>query len=58
MPLTSVSNSYLSQLTAAEKDPAKTPPSASQPSNSASPQQDSIQLSPAGLAALNSPENH
>jgi hypothetical protein len=51
-PLTSVSDSYLSQLTAAEKDPAKKNPATSTPSAEPTPQQDSISLSAAGLAAL------
>jgi hypothetical protein len=49
----SVANSYLSQVSAAEKDPLKKNP-ATAPSQPASPtpQSDSISLSAAGLAAL------
>jgi hypothetical protein len=53
VPLSSVTNSYVNQLSAAEKDPLKKNP-ATQPSqpSSPAPQQDSITLSAAGMAAL------
>jgi hypothetical protein len=58
MSLTSVTDSYLNQLSTAEKNPIKqlNTFTASPQTTSHSPQSDYVTLSAAGMAALNAPD--
>ena len=58
MSLTSVTDSYLNQLSTAEKNPLKqlNPLSPSSQTTSHSPLSDYVTLSAAGMAALNAPD--